>query len=184
MLSLLPTYRVLYPLVWHRDLSESSHTQQSRDVRQGVWLRGRVTPASLALCPLGSTQWWQVAKRGWALGLGHGLLPFLSPDFQKWTNPHQALCQPPREQSGLAQPEGHFLAGTSGGSAGKLCSGPPLPASSGSWDEGGQAHSSAQIPESRALGGNIFHSSLITLVCSVPAEDPAQCRLDWILDPN
>lgn len=96
-----------------------------------------LTPASLVLCLLGSERWWQVAKRGWALGPGHGLVPFLSPDFQKWTNPHQALCQPPREQPGLAQPEGHFLAGTSGGSAGRLCSSPRLPASSGPWDKGG-----------------------------------------------
>ena len=145
---MLPTYRVLYPLLWHRHLSESSCTQQSRDVRQGVWLRGRLTPASLALCLLGSTQWWRVAKRGWALGPGHGLLPFLSPDFQKWTNPHQALCQPPWEQPGLAQPKGHFLAGISGGSAGRLFSSPRLPASSGSWDEGGQA----QSPDSRIQG--------------------------------
>lgn len=37
---------------------------------------------------------------GWATGPGHGLVPFLSPDFQKWTNPHQALCQPPRSSQG------------------------------------------------------------------------------------
>ena len=147
-----------------------------------MWLRGRLTPASLALCLLGSTQWWRVAKRGWALGPGHGLLPFLSPDFQKWTNPHQALCQPPWEQPGLAQPKGHFLAGISGALRGGCSVAPDSPPPPGHGMKEGRHN--PQIPESRALGGSIIYSSLITLVCSVPAEDPAQCRLNWILDPN
>lgn len=151
---------------------------------KGVWPRSGLTPAKPGFMSSGGGgRWWQVAKRGWALGPGHGLVPFLSPDFQKWTSPHQALCQPPLPgQPGLAQPEGHFLAGTSGSSWGRLCSGPDSRTPPGHGTKEGGRHTPLPRFQNQSLGRQRCPQQPDHLGLFSPAEDPAQCRLNWILD--